>query len=295
MNAATEAFPGEFAQKILDAGEAGLWDQLEGALLARLDARPDDVNAMRRLAECYRQHGDLEQAGIFYGRIARLTPEDDHSASLAALCNGESTAIPLDHGPAPFVAIRDFLPAERRQQLLDLLKANQEQLAELTVGYERKIDRSKRLQYGIVHLDSALREILACRIDSILPDLLTKLNIDAFPVEEHYLRVDATPDGGFNAMHRDALPGARLSYLYYFHTEPKQYTGGHLLLFDRPGAKDETRPLFTTIRNEDNKLVVFRPDDYHQATRVRAQSANLGLLESRLSVCGFLFEKTAPL
>lgn len=286
------------AQKIIDAGEAGLWVQIEQMLLSRLEAQPDHKLILSRLALMNRQRGQLDAAASLYNRLAELDPNNNSFPLLAALCSGKPAPLPVPKdqiSPAPFVRIDDFLPSCDRQCLLDLLLKNQHNLEELDVTYvgadkkqDYKRDRSIRLQYG-VYCETDLREIFDPLLTPRLPKIVAALQAEPFEAGKHTLRLDATPEGGFGKMHQDVGFGARLIYLYYFHTHPKSFTGGDLLIYDQ--HVNDNLPVhdsFTTLRHVDNTLVIFEPHYFHEVTKVKSVDGPLALINSRLSVCGFV-------
>lgn len=288
----------DVAQNIIDAGEAGLWAQVEQMLLARLDIHPDDKLMLSRLATMYRQRGDLDTAAKVYDRLVAIDPADHSSELLAALCSGQPAPRPTPKkqvSPAHFVKIPNFLPNAARQELFDLLLQNQGNLEELDVNYvgaqyeqNAKRDRSIRLQYG-VYCETELRAIFDPLLTPRLPEFIEALQAEPFNAAKHTLRLDTTPDGGFGKMHQDVGFGARLIFLYYFHTHPKKFTGGDLLIFDQHvNDNAPAHDSFTTLRHVDNTLVVFEPHYFHQVTKVKAIEGSLSPLDSRLSVCGFV-------
>lgn len=288
----------DVAQNIIDAGESGLWTQVEQMLMARLKIQPDDRLMLSRLAAMYRQRGDLDAAANVYDRLVAMNPDDHSSELLAALCSGQPAPrpVPKDQvSPAPFVKIPDFLPCAARQELLDLLLRNQSNLEELDVNYvgaqheqDAKRDRSIRLQYG-VYCEAELRAIFEPLLTPRFPEFVEALQAEPFDAAKQTLRLDTTPDGGFGKMHQDVGFGARLIYLYYFHTHPKKFTGGDLLLYDQHVTDNApAHDSFTTLRHVDNTLVVFEPHYFHQVTKVNATEGTLSPLDSRLSVCGFV-------
>jgi SM-20-related protein len=193
------------------------------------------------------------------------------------------------------VRFPDFLPSGDRQRLLDLVEKNQDNMEELDVTYlgadrkqDGKKDRSIRLQFG-VYCETELRAIFDPLLKPLLPQIVADLHTAPFEVGKHTLRLDATPDGGFGRMHQDVGFGARLIYLYYFHTHPKKFTGGDLLIYDQ--QVNDNLPVhdsFTTLRHMDNSLIIFEPHYFHEVTKVKALENPLNRIDSRLSVCGFV-------
>lgn len=258
-------------EQIIAGGDAGLWDSAALRLETELEAQPGDHDTAARLALIYRQSGQWE--------------------------NALGLAIPpaADVDPARFVVKRDFLPDATRQALLDLFSARHSEMEELSVTVTRNgsvrsdaVLPSKRLQFG-GYFGRELDGLVRPSVDLELDDICEALDIDRFEIGSHRLRLDYTPVGGFGDIHQDTGFGAKLSYLYYFHQQPKRWTGGDLVLFDRDirsGAPITER--FTRFIVEDNMLVSFRPEDFHLVTTVTSRESKLEPAECRLSVCGFV-------
>lgn len=291
----------DIAQKIVDAGEAGLWTGVERNLLSQLEQDPADKGSFHKLGLVYRQSGQLTKAAEIYARLSALDGEDGFADVLWKICSGNSGKDAREFGliePARFVVRRDFLSTDARDALLRLFEVKYPEMEELEVTLahknsdaEFKLDRSMRNQFG-VYCKSDLEEIIQADVMKLFPAFCDALNVQPFLPGRHDLRLDYTPDGGFGKMHQDVGFGARLSYLYYFNRQPKKFRGGDLLFFDQ--NRDTGQPLphqFTRICHEDNLLLVFPPQYYHQVTRVAALEPPLEAADSRLSVCGFIHPK----
>ena len=59
-----------------------------------------------------------------------------------------------------------------------------------------------------------------------------------------------------------------LSYVYYFHQQPKAFTGGQLQLFDTNTKLNTASTTMTTIEPIHNSLIVFPSNYYHQVCTV---------------------------
>ena len=294
---------GAIAELIVEAIDKGSLEPLESRLSGQLETDPGDLESLRRLALLYRQKGDLRLANRTCARLAELDSGDVQAAWLAALCAGRRPTVAIPDGeftPAPFVVRENFLPAKSRQQLLDFLQEHESELEELKVQvfdeetgkYKPELKISKYRQLGLTKRSRELSEIIRPFFERQLLEFVNTLGIEPFRTKRHDLRMAVSPDGGYGRMHMDTVvAGTPLVYLYYFHTHPKAYTGGHLLLYDQDLKTNQVcADHFTTIRNADNKLVVFLPHFYHQATTVRAKQpgSELSRIDARLSVAGFV-------
>ena len=86
--------------------------------------------------------------------------------------------------------------------------------------------------------------------------------------------------GGFLAKHSDNRPrfhNRRLSFVYYFHRQPRPFSGGELLLHDADGRG------FTRIEPQHNSIVFFPPECVHEIVAVESGGASEGGQEDRPS------------
>ena len=69
-------------------------------------------------------------------------------------------------------------------------------------------------------------------LQSTLPRLLPKLGIEPFPVVGVEAQITASKDGDFFRWHndngQDEVSGRKITFVYFFHREPKLFGGGEL-------------------------------------------------------------------
>ena len=120
----------------------GLLEHAEAALLNTVAANPDDATALLRLGDVQRGKGMLDDALECYRRVVALRPDDSRASWLVAILSGEEPSAGEREGPAPrmkelpdapagarpvpFVRRTDFLPAQRRSELLAFAERNRE-------------------------------------------------------------------------------------------------------------------------------------------------------------------------
>lgn len=275
-------------------------------LLAGLDARlvPTDRLGLHRRASLLRGLGRLAEAAATYRALLALDPGDPAAKAGAAILAGEP--LPADaSGPAPFVHLHNMLSAGQQQ---DLWRALEEQKASLQPagvygdGAIPQIDEAKRVaqrfdQAGMV------RAWFLPWLEGVIarPDILPRLGLAAFPMGRRELQVTGHGDGGFFNIHRDASAdpaspswARHVTFIYYFHRQPRRFTGGDLLLFDAAGHAQSGGEefSFTRIDPVHNSLVFFQSNRLHTVTRIECPSADL--LDGRWTVNGWLHHASAP-
>ena len=159
----------------------------------------------------------------------------------------------------PYLVLRDFLPEEMVAGLLDYALAHQSDFAPTKIG-SMAVNPSVRVSVSLPDLGQ-YRQPLKTRIFEQLPQLIAELRVN--PVESPKLETElvAHGDGAFYKRHIDTQTAQyddvkqirALSGVYYFHAEPKAFTGGALRLF-AIGA--EPAP-YVDIEPVRNSLLVF--------------------------------------
>ena len=126
-------------------------------------------------------------------------------------------------------------------------------------------------------------ELIIARLRACFDRILDALGAEAFPFWFADAQITASGDGDFFRPHADsdASDSRWLTYVYYFHREPKRFRGGELLLY-RPNqgwAHD-------TIVPRCNQMVAFRPSLVHEVRPVRCPSGSFA--DSRFTLNGWI-------
>lgn len=180
--------------------------------------------------------------------------------------------------PAPKYAIIDhFLPDCLHAALLAYALANPAKFKPTSV---------RRAEAGVI--DPGVRQSLRCadklgpheaafsaQIHARLPDLCAAIGIAPVDVTETELELAAHGDGGFYKVHFDtftqeARAAARtdrvVSAVYYFHRQPKGFSGGDLQLHRFGGG------LADRVEPRDNRLLAFASIAPHEVLPIACPS-----------------------
>lgn len=151
-----------------------------------------------------------------------------------------------------------------------------------------------------LHLSSRLgpwKEMLRGRMRELMPELFRGAGLKPFEVSRFELELVVYQDGARFGRHHDTLRlGAPaesdrlLTGVYYFHREPKAFTGGSLRLF-RFGSSGDAPGDFVEIEPEQNMMLVFPSWASHEVTEVHCPGG--AYRDSRFSVNCWL-ERTRP-
>jgi Rps23 Pro-64 3,4-dihydroxylase Tpa1-like proline 4-hydroxylase len=196
---------------------------------------------------------------------------------------------------ARYLALEEFLAPEELQTVTSYVLAHEadfrvsEVISPSVAGgvIDPEYRRSRVL------MDSgSLGDSLVSRVRAVLPRALEKLGIEPFPISRVECQITASNHGDFFRHHTDnaeeEIATRELTFVYFFHREPKAFHGGELRLYD---ACQENGSWFSTgnhqvIVPEQNQLILFRSALLHEITPVVCPS--LAFADSRFTVNGWL-------
>jgi SM-20-related protein len=153
------------------------------------------------------------------------------------------------------------------------------------VNYEH---RSSRVLMDIGHHQDIVLE----RIKSVLPQVLDKLGMEAFPITGVEAQVTASNDGDFFHFHSDngseRVASRSLTFVYFFHREPRGFEGGELRIHDARLEQGSyvSEGSYQTIIPQQNQMVFFPCELLHEVTAVKCASKLFG--DSRFTLNGWL-------
>jgi SM-20-related protein len=185
----------------------------------------------------------------------------------------------MDELLLPYVQIRDFLPQAELEELLDYVLSHPHKFKPATVGNGDlsllKPNVRVALTWGnLGRLDAPLQ----ARFRDALPFLMESAGIPAPAPDRLEVGLAAHGDGAFYRPHIDLVIGEEakspssesgrvLSAVYYFHAEPKRFSGGELRLF-RLGTESG----FVDIEPLQNSLIAFHSWMRHEVRPVAVPS-----------------------
>jgi SM-20-related protein len=133
--------------------------------------------------------------------------------------------------------------------------------------------------------------LMADRMRAFLPRILDGLGYRPSTITRVETQITASNDGDFFRPHNDnahaKVPTREITYVYFFHREPKPFTGGELVIYDAPVSsafRDPRRAL--RIVPEQNEIVFFRSGKMHEVLDVHCRSC--AFRDSRFTVNGWL-------
>lgn len=203
---------------------------------------------------------------------------------------------------ARYVQIANFLPEEEHRRVFDLACEHRDAFVDSGLvdhdGGERKdygFRKSRTLSGS--HLER-IWELFDQRLRGMLPHVRRELGLPWFPVGEVERQLTVHAGGGFFAPHRDTghptVANRRISCVYYFHTNPRRFTGGELKLFDSWVTDHGTTPAatYTALSSLDNSAVFFASDTFHEVCPVQCETDEFA--DSRFAVTIWVREGKWP-
>jgi Rps23 Pro-64 3,4-dihydroxylase Tpa1-like proline 4-hydroxylase len=197
--------------------------------------------------------------------------------------------------PAPCVIFEEFLtPAELHNLMQEVLEREMQfQISEVispgasggAVDFEYRRSRVL-LDLGGHH------SIILDRIQRCSPRVFEKLGVEPFWPTRAEVQITASNHGDFFRCHSDNghqdIRSRALTFVYFFHREPKKFRGGELRLYDSRIQDGACVPAEThrVIVPRQNQIVFFPSSLEHEITTVDCASQEFA--DSRFTVNGWL-------
>lgn len=219
---------------------------------------------------------------------------------------GQTTRTVVSQALTTVVERPEHLPA--RSVVLDEFLSPQElaELTSFTLAHEAEFETSEVVsptgEGGVVNYDhrrsrvlmdlGAHQDRIVERIKTVLPDVLQQLGMEDFAIADVEAQITASNDGDYFHFHSDnaseRAASRYLTFVYFFHREPRQFKGGDLRIHDahlEEGAYvgDGSHQ---TIVPQQNQIVFFPCELMHEITAVECSSE--GFADSRFTVNGWL-------
>jgi Rps23 Pro-64 3,4-dihydroxylase Tpa1-like proline 4-hydroxylase len=197
--------------------------------------------------------------------------------------------------PAQCVVLDEFLAP---QEVDELMRFTLEHEADFTasevvspiadggvINYEH---RRSRVLMDLGHH----QDLILARIKAVLPEVLDRLGMEGFSIADLEAQVTASNDGDYFHFHSDngsdRVASRYLTFVYFFHREPRPFDGGELRIHDArldDGAYVSAGS-YQTIVPQQNQIVFFPCELLHEITPVNCASQLFA--DSRFTLNGWL-------
>jgi len=196
--------------------------------------------------------------------------------------------------PAQYALLDEFLVPDELNEVIQYALAHEADFALSEVvapgdggsGIDYEYRRSRVLMDLGAH-----QTLILNRIQAALPLVMQKLGSEVFPITRIEAQMTASNDGDFFRHHndngQDEIASRELTFVYFFHREPKAFQGGELRIYDSRRENDEYRSTgqYQTIVPEQNQIVFFPSSLLHEITPVECSSR--AFADSRFTVNGW--------
>jgi SM-20-related protein len=248
------------------------------------------------VARAYKQESDLQnlfQIPINEGRSVLSFPSE-HLIGVVTeppIFIQQSDKIQLQNDyilASDYIQIDNFLKPEQHKNLLKYVLAKEPNFLPSNTSTNDIKYRQSMLVYSFPEFS----ELILKRIQAIIPDIISKLNLPSFSVSQIESQLTAHNDGNYYKLHNDnGSPDTatrELTYVYYFYQEPKPFSGGELLIYD---SKIENNvyvnaETFKTVEPRNNSIVFFLSRYMHEVLPVNCPSQAFG--DSRFTINGWV-------
>ena len=199
-------------------------------------------------------------------------------------------AAPDDVERAQILVLDHFLPAQEHARLLAYTLANQARFVPTTTSTN---DLSYR-QSVVLHDFPEFAELFRCRIRAMLTDVAASLPCGPLG-QTVEAQLTAHNDGNYYKVHNDngSADTARreLTFVYYFHRQPKRFTGGALRVFDTQVRNGYyvAAPSDQFVEPRDNRIVFFLSRYQHEVTPISCPSGDFS--DGRFTVNGWIHKQ----
>jgi Rps23 Pro-64 3,4-dihydroxylase Tpa1-like proline 4-hydroxylase len=218
--------------------------------------------------------------------------ENQHAAQFVR--GGVGVLDPAEVEQAKCVVLDEFLAPSELDELIRYTLQHEQQFKSSGVvspsGEMGVADYSHRRSQ--VLMDAGPHEdVILQRIRHVLPCVLAQMETKEFPITRTEVQITASNDGDFFRAHCDdaqeLIASRRITFVYFFHREPRQFTGGELRLHDsQQGDHRSETGGYEIIVPQQNQIVFFPCSTLHEITPVHCSSG--AFANSRFTVNGWL-------
>lgn len=275
-----------------------LFERMEEALKLRLQIRPRDETILNHLGICKRKQGKLDEALQLYADLAKNHPEDpNYSYAVAALkadLNGNTPKDITRPNLCPVMEWPDFLSEKAIQEMIDHLRQHKDKFRPALVGSGKKNKKNSYNPEIRNNTDLNLKgtpfiKLVNNLVLERLPEITSRLGLTPFEAVHTEVKLRAYHNGEYFRIHHDGGQGRQISYTYFFHPEPKQFTGGEFIAFDTDTVQATFNHSFTRILPKRNSVFFYPSHYYHAALPV--ETKNDDFMSARFVINGHIWDK----
>jgi SM-20-related protein len=135
--------------------------------------------------------------------------------------------------PSHFVQMENFLSVDEHRRLIDyVMRRREDFLPTMTEINQHPGYRKSHAIYDFPEFS----QIIQAKLRACVPDLLSEFDVAPFDISDIECQLTTHNENDFYKIHNDngsdKTASRELTYVYYFHREPKAFSGGQLKLYD---------------------------------------------------------------
>ena len=187
-----------------------------------------------------------------------------------------------------YIQIDNFLSSEEHERLIKYVLAKKSAFASTNTSTNDKNYRRSMVLYSFPEFS----ELIVNKIQKMFPDIISKLDIPSFNISQIESQLTAHNDGNFYKIHNDngskETATRELTYVYYFYREPKNFSGGELVIYDSKVENNfyVSAESFKTVEPRNNSIVFFLSRYMHEVLPVNCPSKSFP--DSRFTINGWV-------
>jgi Rps23 Pro-64 3,4-dihydroxylase Tpa1-like proline 4-hydroxylase len=205
----------------------------------------------------------------------------------ATIAVSQDAAEVFTMGTRRMMRVRNFLPNETHAALLDYVLQQERKFAGSSVLSNDPEYRKSTVLYDFPEYQQMFR--MALRAAN--PQICEAIGVPSFTIDHIECQLTATMDKGYFKPHNDNSAGVghrKVTFVYYFHREPRPYNGGEIRFFGyNPLAPDtgDARHMLELLPVQ-NSIIFFDASCYHEVRDVLCQTP--GFANARFTVNGWI-------
>ncbi|MDZ4728455.1 MAG: 2OG-Fe(II) oxygenase [Xanthomonadales bacterium] len=260
--------------------------------VSQLSCHPADADILHRLGDIYRALGDLEAAAQCFERVLEIQPENSRARRTLSVLTGNAfhKSNQSESRISPFACTHHFLDESEIRQIWKVVREEQEKFRESRI-YAASDSAGKRRSTVLYenHLGQFLFWFMD-KVESNMKSHISQLGMCWFEASRREVQLTRHQGGEFFKMHQDVIANSplasrKVTFVYYFHTQPKSFSGGDLVLLDELDNGPASKLRYTRICPVHNSLILFPSHCYHQVTPVISSSEEF--LQGRFTLNGW--------
>lgn len=187
-----------------------------------------------------------------------------------------------------YIQIDNFLTPDQHQSLLNYVMQHRSEFVSTQTSTQAANYRESVVLYAF----PKFHDLISQRIHQLFPDILSKLELTPFQINQIEAQLTAHNHGNFYKIHNDnGSPDTatrELTYVYYFHREPKPFSGGELVIYDSRIENNYyvQAETFKTVEPRNNSIVFFLSRYMHEVLPVHCPSQQF--VDSRFTINGWI-------